>query len=151
MNPLLRAIHYTHYYLRFNGTALILITEHCVSPPEALPQSRRWSWESTQEFADGHFLHLSDSSPASLHLPHTLFSRQYSQFCSRVVQSFSFLQFFSPAFKRRTSSSLSFVHKRLREENICRQWVNIQSLISEIARNRSGNANFSVASWRWWC
>lgn len=33
MNPLLRAMYYTHYYLRFNGTALILIsTEHCVSP-----------------------------------------------------------------------------------------------------------------------
>lgn len=39
----------------------------------------------------------------------------------------------------RTPSSPNFLYKRLREENIRRQWVNIQSLISEIARNRSAH------------
>lgn len=43
----------------------------------------------------------------------------------------------SCSFKRHISISPNFLHKRLGEENIRRQWVNIQSLISKIAGNRS--------------
>lgn len=97
---------------------------------------------------------LSFPSPAaytyasSLPPPLTLSSRQCGQFCSGAAKQSLYLtparrQFFSPAFKRHIQRPLDgSLHKRLREENIRRQRVNIQSLISEIARNRSGQCQF---------
>lgn len=154
MNPLLRAMHYTHYYLRADGTASIPISASAFSPGSVATVSTI-EFRKHARMANGHSLglYLSDSSSVPrLHLPHLLCfpgntANSVRELCNRSLFCNSSRRLLNGA----PSSSLSFLHKRLREENIRRQWVNIQCLISEIARNRSGNANFSVASWRWSC
>jgi len=143
---------------RFQCTLPPFLSSSAPSLPEASPAvstvgSRKHAgirrWPFAPDSPSG--LHLPPPRRSAL-LPRALVFPQRGQFYSRVVQLFSFLWFFSPAFKRRVppspslslarSLSLDFLHKRFREENIRRRRVNIQSLISEIARNRSGQCQF---------
>lgn len=114
--------------------------------PGALPQFQLSGTESTQEFIDAHPLDIYLSSISSslssfgiciytpLPLSYSssllilLATRSIRKLCDRSL---------SCSFKRHISISPNFLHKRLGEENIRRQSVNIQSLISKIAGNRS--------------
>lgn len=100
-------------------------------PP--LPPSRRSAFASTPLPLP---LPLSYSSSLLI----LLATRSIRKLCDRSL---------SCSFKRHISISLNFLHKRLGEENIRRQWVNIQSLISKIAGNRSRHCQLQRCDASW--
>lgn len=128
--------------------------------PGALPQFQLSGTESKQEFIDAHPLDLYLSSTSSSLSPFgiciytlpplplsyssslliLLATRSIRKLCDRSL---------SCSFKRHISISPNFLHKRLGEENIRRQWVNIQSLISKIAGNRSRHCQLQRCDASW--
>lgn len=126
----------------FDGTLA-----RCVLPRSVTPVSVPSGTESTQEFIDAHPLDLYLSSISSslspfgicIYTPPLPLSYSSSLLILLATRSIRKLcdRSLSCSFKRHISISPNFLHKRLGEENIRRQWVNIQSLISKIAGNRS--------------
>lgn len=88
------------------------------------------------------YLHLHPPLPLSYSssLLILLATRSIRKLCDRSL---------SCSFKRHISISPNFLHKRLGEENIRRQWVNIQSLISKIAGNRSRHCQLQRCDASW--